>query len=390
MPDTNVTLLCQLLRLIPRNLVSIQVERHDTDKHAKGFDTWTHLVSMLMCHLGNLGSLRDISHGLRSATGNLNHLGIDHAPAHSTISYQNQHRSWEVFRDIYMTLLERLEPSMAKRRLEAMRLKRKIFILDSSIVALALSLFNWAIYRQTKGGIKLHTVLDYDNGLPVYLNVTDAKTHDSKGAPDLKIPSGSVLVIDRAYVDFGWLAILDSLGVFFVTRIKRNVLFEVVDSKYNEHYEAYEADETIQLTGKAASQKYAKQLRLVTVWDDKNQQWLHLLTNNHTWADTTISGLYRARWDVEVFFKTIKQALRIKSFVGTSKNAVMIQIWTAMIAILLIKYLKAKAKHEWHLSNLVGMLRLNLFVKIDLWKWVNNPIFVIKNRILDQPNLFSG
>ncbi len=371
-------------------MVRDHVAAHATDKHAKGFDTWTHLVSMLLCHLGNLGSLHDISNGLRSATGNLQRLGVSRAPAHSTIAYQNAERSWEVFRDIYFGLFESLEPSLQRRRIQAARLKRKIFILDSSVVSLALSAFDWAHFRQKKGGIKLHTALDYDSGLPVYLNVTEAKRHDSKDTPDLVVPRGSVLVTDRAYVDFAWLHDLDSSGAFFVTRIKRSVLYDIVAERYDERFEGFEGDRTIELTGATAAGKYPRKLRLVTVWDEENEQHLHVLTNNHTWCTDTISGLYRARWEIEVFFKSVKQTLCIKTFVGTSENAVMVQIWTAMITILLIRYLKAKAKYAWHLSNLVGMLRLNPFVKIDLWKWVNDPIVTLRNSPDKQLSLFSG
>lgn len=390
MPATNVTLLSQVLRLIPRSLAATAVAEHRSDKHAKGFDTWTHLVSMLLCHLGKLTSLRDVAGGMASATGNLSHLGCERAPSKSTLAYQNQHRSWEVFGDIYLGLLEHLEPSLHKRRLYAARLKRKIFLIDSTVIPLALSVFDWAHFRKRKGGIKLHTVLDYDTSLPVFINLSEARKHDSKGVDDFVAPPGSVIVCDRAYLDFAWLRELDSSKVFFVTRLKSNVQYDIIAEYYGNKLEGDEFDCDVTLTGVTASRKYPKTLRLVRVYDEANAQWLTLVTNNRSWTAATISELYRARWDVETFFKTIKQTLKIKTFLGTSENAVLVQVWTAMIAILLIRYLKARAKHRWHLSNLVGFLRLNLFVKIDLWAWIDEPVIKSTKNQSGQLSLLSG
>lgn len=390
MPNTNVTLLSQVLRLVPRSTAATAVAKHSSDKHAKGFDTWTHLVSMLLCHLGKLTSLRDVAGGMASATGNLSHLGCARAPSKSSLAYQNQHRPWEVFRDIYLGLLDTLEPSLAKRRRYAARLKRKIFLIDSTVIPLALSVFDWAHFRRRKGGVKLHTVLDYDTSLPVFINLTEARVHDAKGLDGFSAPSGSVIVCDRAYLDFARLKDLDSAGVFFVTRLKTNVHFEVVEEYYNNKLEGDEFDCDVKLTGATAAGKYPETLRLVRVYDEVNDQWLTLVTNNMSWTAATISDLYRARWDVETFFKTIKQTLKIKTFLGTSENAVLVQVWTAMIAILLIRYLKARAKHDWHLSNLVGFLRLNLFVKIDLWKWIDKPLIKPEKKESSQLSLLTG
>ncbi len=184
---------------------------------------------------------------------------------------------------------------------------------------------------------------------------------------------------------------LDSSKVFFVTRLKSNVQYDIIAEYYGNKLEGDEFDCDVTLTGVTASRKYPKTLRLVRVYDEANAQWLTLVTNNRSWTAATISELYRARWDVETFFKTIKQTLKIKTFLGTSENAVLVgQVWTAMIAILLIRYLKARAKHRWHLSNLVGFLRLNLFVKIDLWTWIDEPVIKSTNNQSGQLSLLSG
>jgi len=330
---------------------------------------------MLFMQLSKVDSLRDISNGLRSATGNLSHLGVERAPCKSSLSYLNKERKASFFEELYFALLNELEPSLARKRMYARRLKRKVFIMDSSIIPLCLSLFDWAKFRTKKGAIKLHAVMDYDSGLPSYATISDGKQHDVKMAIDTVFPRDSVLVIDRAYVDYDWLFNLDSSGVFFVTRLKTNADIEVVESFLtNDKHNHVLNDEDIILTGFYTSKKYPKRLRAVKVYDQINDQTLVLLTNNLSWTADTISQLYKARWDVEVFFKHLKQLFRVKTFVGTSENAVRIQMWCSMIAILLFKYLKAKAKYKWNLSNLVTFLRINLFVKIDLWKWVDNPI----------------
>lgn len=378
-----------MLGLIDRHVFQKVVKKHDTDKHHKGINTWTHFVSMLFMQIADAGSLRDISNGLRSATGNLSHLGIVKAPSKSSLSYQNSVRNYKVFHDLYFALLDRLEPSLQRRRQYAYRLKRKIFIMDSSIIPLCLSLFDWAKFRTTKGGIKLHTVVDYDTGLPCYSYITDAKKHDIQVARPMVFPSGSVLVVDRAYVDYNWLNNLDSYGVYFVTRLKKNADIEVVESFLtDEKKDHILSDEDIVLTGFYPKKAYPETLRVVKVYDQVNDQMLYLLTNQRSWTADTISQLFKARWDVEVFFKHLKQLFRVKTFVGTNPNAVRIQMWCSMIAIMLVKYLKQKAKYPWHLSNLITFLRINLFVKINLWKWLDYPV-IEKNNSPPQNLLFE-
>jgi hypothetical protein len=375
MSQIKVTLLSQVLALVDRSKFGQLVRKHSTDKYSKGINSWTHFVSMVFMQLAGATSLRDISNGLRSATGNLSHLGVTRAPCKSSISYLNANRSHKLFMDLYFAMLDQYEPSLLKRRQYARRLKRKIFIMDASVIPLCLSLFDWAKYRTKKGAIKLHAVLDYDTGLPCYAVFSEGKQHDVTAAKQVDFPSESVLVVDRAYVDFEWLYNLDSNGVFFVTRLKKNAHIKMTQAYFtNEKQEHVLSDEDIELLGFYTSKKYPKNLRIVRVYDKENDKVLVLLTNQTSWTADTISQLYKARWDVEVFFKHLKQLFRVKTFVGTSPNAVRIQMWCSMISILILKYLKSKAKYKWHLSNLISFLRMNLFVKIDLWDWVDQPI----------------
>jgi IS4 transposase len=238
-----------------------------------------------------------------------------------------------------------------------------------------LSLFDWARYKTAKGAIKMDTLLDFDGNLPAYINISDGKTADNKGAKDIPLLKGSVIVADRFYNDFPLLHIWDSKGVFFVVRHKENLQFNVVQEldlpeKRHQHLLL---DQIIQLKNEASKEKYSKPLRRVVIWDEVNQQKIELITNQTKWAASTIAELYKCRWQVEIFFREIKQLLHIKSFIGTSENAVLIQIWTALITILILKAVKALAKYNWHLSNLVAFIRLNLFVKIELQRWLDKP-----------------
>jgi hypothetical protein len=221
----------------------------------------------------------------------------------------------------------------------------------------------------------MHTLLDYDGNLPAYVNITDGKTADNKGAYDIPLLNGSVIVADRFYNDFLLLNVWDSKGVYFVVRHKENIQFVTIDENElpDNRHEQVLKDEIIELTGNKSKNKYPKRLRRVAIWDEQNNQVIEVITNQMSWTANTISELYKARWQIEIFFREIKQLLHIKSFIGTSQNAVMIQIWTALITILLLKALRAMAKFKWYLSNLVAFIRLNLFVKIDLQLWIDNP-----------------
>jgi len=385
---TNVTLFSQIVSKLDRLNFSKLVKEKQTDKHEKGYNSWSHLVSMLFCQFAKSQSVRDISNGLRSATGNLNHLGIEKAPSKSTISYQNKNRNWELFRDYYYQLLGSLGQQAGFKQAK-FRIKTKIFFLDATTISLCLSIFDWAKYKTAKGAVKIHTLLDFDGNLPSYVNITEGKTADNKGAYEIPLLKGSVIVADRFYNDFYLLNVWDSKGVYFVVRHKENIQYRVIKENElpkNRHQHILK-DEIIQFKSKSSKEKYPKRLRRVAVWDDVNEQVIELITNQMTWTANTIGELYKSRWNVEIFFRDIKQLLHIKSFIGTSLNAVMIQIWTALITILILKALRAMAKYNWNLSNLVSFIRLNLFVKINLQQWIDRPF---EEHVDPPPDFLQG
>jgi len=381
-PDMNYTLFSQILSYLPTTLIEKVVKAHKSDKHSKGISTRVHLVAMLFCQFSGSQSLREISNGLSSATGNLNHLGLDFAPCKSAISYLNKNRAWEVFRSLYYELVSHYSGHFKQTHF---KIQGKIYLLDASIVSLCLKAFDWAHYRTAKGGIKLHTLLDFDGCMPAYLHISEGREHEAKVAKEISIPKGSVVVADRGFLDFPLMGKWNSDGVNFVVRSKENVKYEMVEQFPipEENKQRILADEKVKVKG------YEGELRMVLVQgQDKNgkEYQMELLTNNFdaSWTADTVAELYKQRWQVEIFFRDIKQHLKIKSFVGTSKNAVLTQIWTALITMLLLKVLREDGKYKWHLSNLIAFLRLNLFVKIDLQHWLDKP-FTIPEKVPKIP-----
>jgi hypothetical protein len=387
-----LSLFAQITSVMPREMFSNIVRKHGTDKYSKGINSWTHLVSMLFCHLGHANSVRDISNGLRSITGNIKHLGCDHAPAKSTVSYVNVHRSYEIFQEFYYALAGHLRTQTKFYKPALKRIKRKVFLLDASVISLSLSLYDWAKFRTRKGAVKLHLLLDYEGCLPAFADLTNGKVHEINVARKMKLPSDSILVFDMGYYDFSWWYNLDSMNIWFVTRGKDNMDYQIVeDFDLSDEKDCNVLQDcNIRLRGAKAQEEYPKMLRMVRYWDEENQQELVFITNNRSWTAVTVAMIYKERWNIEAFFKMIKQNLKIKSFVGTSENAVQIQIWTALITILLLAYLKTKAKYEWHMSNLITFIRLNLFVKIDLWAWINEPFIRPNSEKTEQLSLFDG
>lgn len=361
----------QLLQLFPRMEFHAMVKKHDAERSAKGFTCWGQFVSMLFCQFGRAHSLREIVNGLRSCEGKLKHLGIA-APKRSTLAYANEHRPWELYRDVFFGLLARCKSEVTGRK-KKFRFKNKLLSLDSSTIDLCLSLYDWAKFRRTKGAVKLHLILDHDGYLPSFAVITDGKVSDVKVAQTLRFESGTIVVDDRGYNDFALFAKWTAQGVYFVTRLKSNTLHEVMESREVPKNRNILRDETIRLTGPKAEERCPYLLRLVEAYDPETARTFVFLTNHFKLGASTVSAIYKDRWAVELFFKALKQNLKIKTFVGTSANAVKIQIWTALIAMLILRYLQLKSKYNWSLSNLVSLLRMTLFTHRNLWAWLDSP-----------------
>ena len=360
----------QLLQLFSRSEFQQAVKETKAERHARGFTCWGQFVAMVFCQLGRAHSLREITGGLRSCEGKLKHLGIT-APNRSTLAYANEHRPWQLYQQVFLQLLQRCQSEVQGKK--KFRFKNKLVSLDSTIIDLSVTLFDWAKFRRRKGAIKLHLLLDHDGYLPSFAIISEGKVADVKMAPQFRFAPGTIVVDDRGYNDYKLFGLWTAQGVYFVTRMKENALYEVVGERPVPQNRNILKDELIELRGSKAEEKCPYPLRRIEVYDpESNKIWV-FLTNNLELGATTIAAVYKDRWQIEIFFKALKQNLKIKTFVGTSANAVKIQIWTALIAILVLRYLQLRSKFHWSLSNLVALLRMNLFTHRDLWSWLDKP-----------------
>jgi len=380
------SLFSQLLSVVNRHQFERRVKESGAEKAAKGFSCWSQFVAMMFCQLAQAKSLREISDGLTCCEGKLNHLGLEQGPKRSTLSYANARRPWQLFESLFYDQLALAQSLAPKKKL---RFKNKLLSLDATVIDLCLSMFNWATFRQTKGAVKLHLLLDHDGYLPLYAHLSEGNVHELRVAKSLQFPKGSVVVMDRAYVDYRQFARWTKAGIFFVTRLKENANYWDFEDWPVPKNSNVLKDQLIRLNPITAGAPCREDLRLVTVWDQRNQCEVRLLTNQMHFGASTIAAIYRERWQIELFFKALKQNLKIKTFVGTSANAVRIQIWTALIAILLLKILQFKSTFGWALSNLVALLRWNLFTYRNLWEWINRPYDTPPESALSQGELFE-
>lgn len=368
------SLFSQLLQQVPRNEFAALVNKHQAERNAKGFTCWAQFTAMLFCQLAHADSLREICNGLACCLGKLTHLGIKRCPSKSNLSYANVHRPAALYEDLFWTMTDRFRAQghLGSRR-HKFRFKNKLLSLDSTTISLCLSLFPWAQFRRAKGGVKAHVLLDHDDYMPSYVLISKAKMHDAKVLALLRLNAGSIVAMDRAYNDYKQFARWSEAGVYFVTRMKDNAVYEVVEKRELPLHRNILSDEIILLSGAQAQKKCPHKLRRIVVWDADNEREIVLLTNHLDFGATTIADIYKERWQIELFFKALKQNLKVKSFVGTTENALRIQIWTALLALLLLRWLHHLSKAGWSLSNLASMLRLNLFTYRNLRDWLDDP-----------------
>lgn len=345
------------------------VDEHGSDRRSKGLSSWAQFVAMMFCQLGRAQSLREIEQGLASAEGRLQQLGVEGAAKRSTLSYANAHRPWQLYQSVFHRLYQRCADIAPGHKF---RFRSRLLSLDATTIDLCAKVFDWARFRRTKGAVKIHMLLDHDGHLPRYAVITDGKTSDIEVARGLELPAGSIVVFDRAYNDYLWFTELTLLDVGFVTRMKVGSLYEVIESRSPQGKRVLR-DEIITIKTKHAEvDEHPVRLRRIEFIDDHGKEFV-FLTNRLDLAAVTIAEIYRQRWQIELFFKAIKQNLRIKTFVGTSENALHIQIWTALIAILMLRFLQLSSRWGWSLSNLLAMIRLNLFTYRELHTWLDDP-----------------
>jgi hypothetical protein len=363
------SIFAQLLQLFPRVKFQEEVNKHQAERHSRGFSCWGQFVAMLFCQVGQAKSLREICNGLMAIEGKLKHLGVSSAPNKSTLAYANEHRPWELYQSVFNQLLARCHQQAHGSK--KFRFKNKLVSMDSSTIDLCASVFDWAKYKRTKGAVKVHLLLDHEGYLPCFAHITDGKSSDIAVARGLKFQAGTIVVMDRGYVDYGWWEQLTKQGVYFVTRLKKDILWDEVESRKPPQNCNVIRDQIIRIRP-SAQNKMETKFRIVTILDTEGKE-LSFLTNHVELGATTIAKIYKDRWQIEIFFKCLKQLARVKTFVGTSANALKTQIWAALIAVLILKFLQLKSKFNWSLSHLVALLRQQLFVYRDLYLWLDDP-----------------
>jgi len=392
--NTNKPLIRQIIDLVPLWMLRRCAARHESDKGCHRYRTYDQFVALTFGQLNKCQTLSDISTGIGISETFISDLGLSQSPARSTMSDGNKKRGYEVFESLYHMLLNHYSRVLAKYGqtdiIEEVKGKT-VKLIDSTTVSLCLSMFGWAKFRTAKGGIKIHTGWDDAMMIPDVVNITAAKVHDSRGLAQMVFPKGTVIVEDRAYFDFALMRQRISADNTFVTRIKSNTKYEALFE--NGQPDAIEQDilkdEVIQLTGEKAlkSEMAGVKLRLVHVYKADENKVIEIICNNLEWSARTIADLYKKRWDIELFFKALKQNLQIKTFVGTSENAVKSQIYIALISYLLLQLItRTVAKKKYAFSNFVEKIRMCLYFYLTL-DYACNQVGEGAKRVRGQPVL---
>ena len=365
------TIFHQMLKLIPRHHFAKLEAEHSTGRKARSFTRWSQLVHLLSMQLTARVSLRDGVSSLKARVKSLYHLGIKPV-ARSTFADANNQRPASFFEALFGLMYRRCQPLAPKHKF---KFKNKLYSLDATVVSLCLSLFPWAAFRRTKGGIKLHTLLDHDGYLPAFVSISPAREHEVKKARSLSLPKGSIVVADLGYTDYAWYAQLTAQKIFFVTRQKRNARYAVLEHREVNKNQGLLSDQTIRLTG----EECPVPLRRIAYRDAATGRRYVYLTNHFKLAAKTIAEIYQERWQIEIFFRFIKQNLKIKAFIGNAENAVLTQIYTALIVYLLLCYLKFMCNLSITLQNCLRILQLNLFRTCTLQELFEPPEMIAVN-----------
>jgi len=356
------TILSQILKLVPRHEFEILANQHHSGRSFRTASRWSQFVVLMMAQMAGRNSLRDIVENISAQAHRLYHLGSAKL-SKSNLSRINEDKPYTLYEALFGKLLSRCQGKVPGHDF---RFKNPLYSLDASTIDLCLSVFPWADFRTTKGAIKLHVGLNHAGYLPEFVTVTEGSTHEVNIGKLLAFPKGSMIAMDRGYNDYGWYKSLTEKGIFFVTRLKKNANYRVVERHKVNKKAGITSDQTIEFTGAQTAKKCPIQLRRIGYRDPATGKHYIFLTNHFKLVARTISDIYKARWQVELFFKWIKQNLKIKSFIGTSKNAVMTQIWIALCVYLLLAFLKFQSKLKKSMQQMLRLLQLNLFEKRDL------------------------
>ncbi|MBU0650440.1 IS4 family transposase [bacterium] len=388
--NTGKTVFSQLIDFLPLHDFRKCVKNYQGDYKIRQFSCLDQFLSMAFAQLTYRESLRDIEVCLRSMKSKLYHMGFrcSHI-SRTTIADANEKRDWRIYADFAQSLISIAKKLYLNEKF-AINLNETVYALDSSIITLCLSLFPWSYYQKGKGGIKIHTLLDLRGNIPSFIKITNAKLNDFEVLDDLPLEPGSFYIMDRGYIDLSRLYSIALASAFFITRSKRNINMKRLYSRPVDKSTGLRCDQTIVFTGRYSAKDYPEKLRRIQYLDLQNNQYYTFLTNNFILPAYTITELYHCRWQIELFFKWIKQHLRIKKFYGTSENAIKIQIWIAISVYVLVAIIKKKLKLEQNLYTILQILSVTIFEKVDILQlFTDNNYIVSKNEYFNQLELFK-
>ena len=356
------TILSQILKLIPRHEFESLAKTHHSGRSFRTASRWSQFTCLVIAQLSGRSSLRDIVDNMSVQMHRLYHLGC-RVISRSNLSRMNEDKPYELYEALFDSLLSRCQKFAPAHNF---RFNNPLYSLDASVIDLCLSVFPWADFRTTKGAIKLHVGLNHAGYLPEFVSITEGSTHEVNIGKLLDFPKGSIIAMDKGYNDYSWYNQLTDKGIFFVTRLKRDAKFRIISRRTILKNKGLTCDQSIEFTGAQTSKKCPVQLRRIGYKDAVTGKHYIFLTNNFKLSAKTIADVYKSRWQVELFFKWIKQNLKIKSFVGISKNAVLTQIWIAMCVYLILAFIKLQSKLTKSMQQILRLLQLNLFEKRDL------------------------
>lgn len=367
--NNNNTLLGQILQFIPRSQFEKLVKEHKTEKGAKGFSSWSHFVTMLFAQLTGQSGLRSIEDGINQQKKSLYHLGIPRLVKRSTIAYANEKRDAKLYEDLFYSILKTVP---CDKQTHGFCFKNPLYSIDATTIDLCLNLFPWADFRDTKAGVKLSIKLDHRGKIPCFAIISNARKHESQDVVHIPLKPGDIVAFDRGYNNYKYFATLCKERIYFVTRMKINAKYTVIKKNGTGKNQSIISDELIELNGFYAQQDCPYYLRKIVSFDPKTEKTIVILTNHLDWAASTISAIYKDRWQIELFFKALKQNLKIKRFYGTSRNAVYTQIWIALIAFLLFCILKFSTKASRTFTCFISVFPTVLFQRRSLYAWFSD------------------
>ena len=377
----------QIVEFLPRYEFEKCVKRYKGDFHTKSLSSYNHLLQLIFGQITSCTSLRDICLCLKAHQNNLYHLGIRQQVNQSSLSRANEKRDYRIFQDFGYHLIEQVRPLFAKERTPLIDLEETIFALDSTSISVSINLAAWASGKYSRGAVKMHTLLDLRGNIPTFIHISDGTWHDSNVMDYIQFESNAVYTMDKAYVDLTALNKMDSIGAYFVTRAKSVMRYRIIETMDTNEDDIL-ADQLVMLTGHKSSRLYPKPLRIVQYRDAETNEELTFISNNMDISALDITNIYRNRWQIEVFFKWIKQNMTVKRMWGYSENAVRIHLWTAIISYLLMAKIKANLQTEYSITEVARILGVSVLAKTPIRELLAKDQPIIENQNVKELKLF--